>query len=171
VLPAVRGALSAPDRVILHYDDAEDVLATLAAERMPELTARGMGTPEHLLRAGRLPVWLDLDLAAPAEALVAQVRSLMAAARAEYEAYHGRHAAPGERPLDDWAKVVLAPGLGLITAFTDKRSAVTANLCYRATLEAIGTCSSSNTGPWSGGRWRRPSRGSGPARSCRGTWW
>ena len=104
---------------------------------MPELTARGMGTPEHLLRAGRLPVWLDLDLRAPAEAIVAQVRSRLAAARTEYEAYHGRHAAPGERPLDDWAKVVLAPGLGLITAFTDKRSAVTANLCYRATLEAI----------------------------------
>jgi rhamnose utilization protein RhaD (predicted bifunctional aldolase and dehydrogenase)/NAD(P)-dependent dehydrogenase (short-subunit alcohol dehydrogenase family) len=137
VLPAVRGALSTPDRVILHYDDAEDVLATLAAERMPELTGRGMGTPEHLLRAGRLPVWLDLDLAAPAEVLVAQVRSRLAAARAEYEAYHARHAAPGEKPLDDWAKVVLAPGLGLITAFTDKRSALTANLCYRATLEAI----------------------------------
>lgn len=137
VLPAVRGALSAPDRVILHYDDAEDVLATLAAERMPELTARGMGTPEHLLRAGRLPIWLDLDLAAPAEALVAQVRGRLAAARADYEAYHGRHAAPGERPLDDWAKVVLVPGLGLISAFADKRSAVTANLCYRATLEAI----------------------------------
>jgi len=142
VLPAVRGSLSQPapgqpERVILHYDDAEDVLATLAAKRAPELTARGMGTPEHLLRAGRLPVWLDLDLAAPAEALVAQVRSRLAAARAEYEAYHGRHASPGERPLDDWAKVVLAPGLGLITAFTDKRSAVTANLCYRATLEAI----------------------------------
>jgi rhamnose utilization protein RhaD (predicted bifunctional aldolase and dehydrogenase)/NAD(P)-dependent dehydrogenase (short-subunit alcohol dehydrogenase family) len=142
VLPAVRGSLSQaaaghPERVILHYDDAEDVLATLAAERVPELTARGMGTPEHLLRAGRLPVWLDLDLAAPAEALVAQVRSRLAAARAEYEAYHGRHAAPGERPLGDWAKVVLAPGLGLITAFTDKRSALTANLCYRATLEAI----------------------------------
>jgi rhamnose utilization protein RhaD (predicted bifunctional aldolase and dehydrogenase)/NAD(P)-dependent dehydrogenase (short-subunit alcohol dehydrogenase family) len=137
VLPAVRGALSAPDRVILHYDAADDVLASLAAERMPELTARGMGTPEHLLRAGRLPVWLDLDLRAPAEAVVVQVRSRLAAARTEYEAYHGRHAAPGERPLDDWAKVVLAPGLGLITAFTDKRSAVTANLCYRATLEAI----------------------------------
>ena len=99
------------------------------------------------------------------------MRSQLAAARAEYEAYHRRHAAPGERPLDDWAKVVLVPGLGLITAFTDKRSAVTANLCYRATLEAIdgaeavdrfqficpsGTCSSSSTGRWSGGRSRRP---------------
>src|SRR5512147_734928 len=137
VLPAVRGALSGTERVILHYDDADDVLATLAAERVPELAGRGMATPEHLLRAGRLPVWLDLDLAAPPEALVSQVRSRLSAARTEYEAYHARHAAPGEQPLDDWAKVVLAPGLGLITAFTDKRSAMTANLCYRATLEAI----------------------------------
>src|SRR5580765_96673 len=137
VLPAVRGALSVPERVILHYDDGDDVLATLAAERVPELVGRGMATPEHLLRAGRLPVWLDLDLGAPPDKLAAQVRIRLAAARAEYEEYHRRHAAPDERPLDDWAKVVLAPGLGLITAFTDKRSAVTANLCYRATLAAI----------------------------------
>jgi rhamnose utilization protein RhaD (predicted bifunctional aldolase and dehydrogenase)/NAD(P)-dependent dehydrogenase (short-subunit alcohol dehydrogenase family) len=137
VLPAVRGSLSMPDRVILHYDDGDDVLETLAGERVPELVGRGMATPEHLLRAGRLPVWLDLDLAAPENGLVEQVRTGMAAARADYEAYHRRHAAPGEAPLGDWAKVVLVPGLGLITAFTDKRSAVTANLCYRATLEAI----------------------------------
>ena len=137
VLPAVRGALSATERVILHYDDAPDILATLAAERVPELAGRGMATPEHLLRAGRLPVRLDLDLAAPPDALVERVRSGVAAARAEYEEYHGRHAGPDQRPLDDWAKVVLVPGLGLITAFSDKRSAMTANLCYRATLEAI----------------------------------
>ena len=137
VLPAVRGALSGEDRVILHHEDGDDVLVALAAERTAELTSRGVATPEHLLRAGRLPVWLDLDLAAPADAIVAQVRDRLHAARADYEAYHGRHAASGERPLGDWAKVMLAPGLGLITAFSDKRSAVTANLCYRATLEAI----------------------------------
>ena len=137
VLPAVRGALSGEDRVILHHEDGDDLLVALAAERTAELTSRGMATPEHLLRAGRLPVWLDLDLTAPADAIVAQVRDRLHAARADYEAYHGRHAASGERPLGDWAKVVLAPGLGLITAFSDKRSAVTANLCYRATLEAI----------------------------------
>jgi len=137
VLPAVRGALGRPERVILHFDDADDVLAILAAERTPELVCRGMATPEHLLRAGRLPVWLDLDPAAPADLVAGRVRSRLAEARAEYEEYHRRHAAPGERPLDDWAKVILAPGLGLITAFTDKRSAVTANLCYRAVLETI----------------------------------
>jgi rhamnose utilization protein RhaD (predicted bifunctional aldolase and dehydrogenase)/NAD(P)-dependent dehydrogenase (short-subunit alcohol dehydrogenase family) len=137
VLPAVRGALGTPERVILNFDDGADVLEALAGERAPELVRRGMATPEHLLRAGRLPVWLDLDLAAPADALVSQVRTRIAAARAEYGEYHVRNASPGEQPLDDWAKVILAPGLGLITAFTDKRSAVTANLCYRAVLETI----------------------------------
>ena len=33
--------------------------------------------------------------------------------------------------------MVLVPGLGVITAFSDKRNAVTANLCYRAVLEII----------------------------------
>jgi rhamnose utilization protein RhaD (predicted bifunctional aldolase and dehydrogenase)/NAD(P)-dependent dehydrogenase (short-subunit alcohol dehydrogenase family) len=137
VLPAVRGVLSSKERVILHLDDDEAVLATLAGERMPELVRRGMATPEHLLRAGRLPVWLELDRNAPPGEIMARVRSEIAAARAEYEEYHRRHAAPGEPPLDDWAKVVLAPGLGLITAFADKRGAITANLCYRAVLQSI----------------------------------
>jgi rhamnose utilization protein RhaD (predicted bifunctional aldolase and dehydrogenase)/NAD(P)-dependent dehydrogenase (short-subunit alcohol dehydrogenase family) len=138
VLPVIRGMLSKPDRVILHYDDADDVLGTLGDERMPELVRRGMATPEHLLRAGRLPLWLDLDPKAPADQLAERVRSQLQAARAEYQKYHERHAGAGERPLDDWAKVVLAPELGLITAFSDKRNAVTANLCYRAVLETIG---------------------------------
>jgi rhamnose utilization protein RhaD (predicted bifunctional aldolase and dehydrogenase)/NAD(P)-dependent dehydrogenase (short-subunit alcohol dehydrogenase family) len=148
VLPAVRGALTPAEhvtalppyrptaRVILHYDDAPDIISTLAAEHLPELAGRGMATPEHLLRAGRLPVRLELDLAAPADTLVERVRSQISSAREEYEQYHRRHASD-QRPLDDWAKTVLVPGLGLITAFSDKRSAVTANLCYRATLEAI----------------------------------
>jgi rhamnose utilization protein RhaD (predicted bifunctional aldolase and dehydrogenase)/NAD(P)-dependent dehydrogenase (short-subunit alcohol dehydrogenase family) len=149
VLPVIRGSLSRPDRVILHYDDSDDLLATLGAERMPDLVGRGMATPEHLLRAGRLPVFLDLvpEKGASSRAergtyqssdgLISSVRTQLAAARAEYEAYHKRNAGGGERPLDDWAKVVLAPGLGVITAFSDKRNAVTANLCYRASLEAI----------------------------------
>src|SRR5207245_5651119 len=96
-----------------------------------------MATPEHILRAGRLPLWLDLDPAAPGDRLVDAVRTQLSQQRSEYEAYHRRHAALEERPLDDWAKVVLAPGLGMITASRDKRGAVTANLCYRAVLETI----------------------------------
>lgn len=142
VLPVVRGELGKPERVILHLDDSDHVLQALAAERTPELSQRGMGTPEHLLRAGRLPVWIEIDPVAAEDQIAVQVRSRLAAARADYEQYHRRHAAPGERPLDDWAKVVLVPGLGAISAFSDKRGAVTAGLCYRAVLESIANAES-----------------------------
>jgi rhamnose utilization protein RhaD (predicted bifunctional aldolase and dehydrogenase)/NAD(P)-dependent dehydrogenase (short-subunit alcohol dehydrogenase family) len=137
VLPIVRGALGSTQRVILHFDDADDVLTALADERTHDLVRRGMATPEHILRAGPLPTWLDLDPSAPAGEIAAAVRSQLEGYRKEYEAYHARHASAGEQPLDDWAKVVLAPGLGMITASRDKRGAVTANLCYRAVLETM----------------------------------
>ncbi|HET7039682.1 MAG TPA: SDR family oxidoreductase, partial [Gemmatimonadales bacterium] len=137
VLPAVRGALGATSRVVLHLDQDDQVLAALSAERAPEVARRGMATPEHILRAGRLPLWLDLDLAAPADALAAAVRDRIVAERAEYEAYHRRHAKNGDAPLEDWAKVVLVPGLGVITAFADKKGAQTAAVCYRAVLETM----------------------------------
>src|SRR5512143_202307 len=138
VLPGVRGALGANDgRVILHFDDAEPVLGSLGAERLRDLVGTGMATPEHILRAGRRPLWLELDWSAPPERAAESVRRRIAELRTDYEAYHGRHAPAGTPPIADWAKVVLVPGLGMITAGRDQRGATTANLCYRAVLETI----------------------------------
>lgn len=137
VLPAVRGALGAARRVILHFDDAPDLLADLARPRLAEVAARGMATPEHILRAGPWPRWLTLDLEAEPDTLAEAIRTQLARQRTEYEAYHARHALAGVEPLEDWAKVVLVPGLGMITAAGDKTSAVTANACYRAVLQTI----------------------------------
>jgi rhamnose utilization protein RhaD (predicted bifunctional aldolase and dehydrogenase)/NAD(P)-dependent dehydrogenase (short-subunit alcohol dehydrogenase family) len=131
ILPVIRGVLGAQQRVVLHFDDSDELLAVLAGEGLPELAGRGMATPEHLLRAGRLPVILR-EAKNPST-----LRSQLAAARSQYEAYHRRYAGAGESPLDDWAKVILIPGVGMVTAFSDKRNAVTANLCYRAVLETI----------------------------------
>lgn len=137
VLPAVRGALGAAQRVILHFDDAPELLGDLSSQRLAELVERGMATPEHILRAGPWPRRLDLDLDAAPEILGAAVRDQLAGHRAAYDAYHARYAAAGEPPLDDWAKVILVPGLGMITAAGDKRGAVTAGVCYRAVLQCI----------------------------------
>lgn len=137
VLPVVRGVLGSTTRVILHFDDNDDILTALADQRMPALVGRGMATPEHILRAGRLPAWLDLDLSAPADEMADAARAQLSRQRKEYEAYHARHASKGDQALDDWAKVVLVPGLGMITASRDKRSAVTANLCYRSVLKTM----------------------------------
>ncbi len=130
VLPVIRGALSGNERVVLHFDDSDELVLALDGEEIPELVRRGMATPEHLLRAGRLPVILS-----PSDP--STIRAALATARSEYEAYHRRYAKSAEPPLDDWAKVILIPGLGMVTASADKRGAVTANVCYRAVLESI----------------------------------
>jgi rhamnose utilization protein RhaD (predicted bifunctional aldolase and dehydrogenase)/NAD(P)-dependent dehydrogenase (short-subunit alcohol dehydrogenase family) len=143
LLPVIRGALSATDRVVLHFDDSPEILERLADARAEELSQRGMATPEHILRAGRLPVFLNLDfsnvdLDRDEDTLVEAARAQLRAAREAYDAYHARHRdASDVEPLADWAKVVLVPGLGMVTAFKDKRSAITANTCYRAVMESI----------------------------------
>jgi len=137
VLPVIRGALGRNERVILHFDDSDELVLALDGEEIPELVRRGMATPEHLLRAGRLPVVLSPSVI-PSEAKnPSAIRTALSAARTEYEAYHRRQGKSGEPLLDDWAKVILLPGIGMVTAFADKRGAVTANLCYRAVLESI----------------------------------
>jgi rhamnose utilization protein RhaD (predicted bifunctional aldolase and dehydrogenase)/NAD(P)-dependent dehydrogenase (short-subunit alcohol dehydrogenase family) len=136
LLPVIRGALGPDPRVILHFDDRDEIRSRLT-ERFREASRRGMTTPEHVLRAGRLPVWLDLDLEAPEEAVAQSARDQLAAAHEQYLEYHTRRERPDVSPLSDWAKVVLIPGLGMVTAFKDKTSAVTANICYRAGMESI----------------------------------
>ena len=136
ILPVIRGVLGTTGSVVLHLDNSADLLETLSAERTREVASRGVATPEHILRAGRQPLWLDLDLDATPDRLADSTRSQLAAQRADYESYHRRHGGD-TLPIGDWAKVVLVPGLGMVSAFKDKRGARTANLCYRATLQTI----------------------------------
>ena len=137
VLPVIRGALGGNERVVLHFDDSDELVLALDGKEIPELVRRGMATPEHLLRAGRLPVVLSPSVVLSEAKNPSAIRAALATARTEYEAYHRKHAKSGEPPLDDWAKVILIPGLGMVTALADKRGAVTANVCYRAVLESI----------------------------------
>ncbi|MDN5849079.1 MAG: SDR family oxidoreductase [Nitrococcus sp.] len=136
LLPVIRGALGSGPRVILHFDDSDEIRSRLT-NRFRAASQRGMTTPEHILRAGRLPVWLDLDLDACDEHITRCAREQLAAAHQQYLAYHERQARADLAPLSDWAKVVLVPGLGMVTAFKDKNSALTANTCYRAGMESI----------------------------------
>jgi len=136
LLPVVRGALSEHDRVVLHFDDDPELLDTIGREQTRSVSERGVATPEHVLRAGRRPIWIELGDSSGEAGWEQAARAQLAAAREEYQRYHERNAAADEAPLVDWAKVVAMPGVGLITAFRDKKSARTANLCFRATLAA-----------------------------------
>ncbi len=135
LMPVIRGELGQEERVILHFDDSEHVLGAIGREGFGPLSQKGMVTPEHILRAGRMPLWVDVDLGAPPSQLIARTKEKLQGAAKEYRAYHQRHSQA--KPIPDWAKVVLIPGLGMVTAFKDKKSAATAALCYHACIDTL----------------------------------
>jgi rhamnulose-1-phosphate aldolase/alcohol dehydrogenase len=131
ILPTLRGRLSAQRGVILHYDDSAEALAFVGDARAAELASRGMATPEHILRCGRVPLHVAADLPAlsPAQATEAIGRALEGFA-ARYRETFAR-VGPKLDMLEPIPRVVLLPGLGLVTAMKDKVNAVIGNRCYR----------------------------------------
>ena len=61
--PVIRGELQRIGawRAVLAFDDSPEVLEAVSSERFAELAARGVMTPEHIMRAGRRPLVLPVE--------------------------------------------------------------------------------------------------------------
>ncbi len=101
ILPALRGRLSRERGVILHYDDSPEAVAFTGAARAGELAARGMSTPEHILRCGRIPLYVDADLPALAPA---QASDVIGAALDQFAARYRRHSRARGRASRCWSR-------------------------------------------------------------------
>jgi rhamnose utilization protein RhaD (predicted bifunctional aldolase and dehydrogenase)/NAD(P)-dependent dehydrogenase (short-subunit alcohol dehydrogenase family) len=129
IAPVIRGELATLGwRTILAFDDSPQTLEHIAGERFAEIASRGVMTPEHVMRAGRRALLLT-------STNVDHVRSAIQSAHANYADYatsNGQSA-----PLADWLKVIAVPGVGIFYAGKDRRNALIAGDCYRATMEAM----------------------------------
>ena len=139
ILPVLRAGLSARRPAILHWDGSDEAVAFAGAAQAPALAARGMVTPEHILRCGRVALAVGADVGALAPADAARVLgdalgAFAADTRAVYERQRDRTAAPMLEPVP---RVVLLPGIGLVTAMKDKANAAVGNLCYRHAMRVM----------------------------------
>ena len=134
LLPVIRGALAADGwRPMLHWDTSDEAVEAIGHETFADVARRGVMTPEHILRAGVGPLILDLGDAA--DDRNERVRD---AIREFRDGYVERRSGLGQpNPISDFLKTVLVPGLGPVYAGKDRRSALTAAECYRATLRAM----------------------------------
>jgi rhamnulose-1-phosphate aldolase/alcohol dehydrogenase len=129
--PAIRG-LAATDRPqVGHFTDSAGVLDFLAREQLHELAAKGTSCPDHFLRTKVRPLVLDLPPTAPVADLLARLKELHAAYRAEYRAYYERHADPDSPPMRGAdPAIVLVPGVGMFSYGKDSRTARVAGEFY-----------------------------------------
>ncbi len=166
IAPIIRGELATLGwRAVLAFDDSPQTLAHIAGKRFSEIASRGVMTPEHILRAGRRPLVIEahgvgaqhppVSDDAPAKASTPQPEStrskqnatpqrratsdcVRATIRAAHDDYLRYVVANGQiTPIADWLKVIAVPGVGAFYAGKDRRNALIAGDCYRATMDAL----------------------------------
>ncbi len=138
VAPILRGILGRDRRVVLRFDDGEDIRELAGAPEAARLTQIGPATPDHTIYSKRLACFVPLgDPASPA-AVIDALRGAVPRFVQDYTGYfeahrHGELMKPGAGGLaasavtptlsDPYPRVVLLPGLGMFTSGKDARTA------------------------------------------------
>ncbi|MGY1857209.1 bifunctional aldolase/short-chain dehydrogenase [Modestobacter sp. SYSU DS0290] len=131
LLPVVRGLASTDKPQVGHYTDTDVVLDFLASTEHPRLAALGTSCPDHFLRTKVRPLVVDLPASAPVEDVVARLKELHEAYRADYAAYYERHAGPDSPPMRGAdPAIVLVPGVGMFSFGANKQTARVAGEFY-----------------------------------------
>jgi rhamnulose-1-phosphate aldolase/alcohol dehydrogenase len=134
-LPALRGALGTG--LVLEVDRSAEAVAFASAARTPEISQIGAPCPDHLINTKHKPLVVDFDPARDGAAqLSAAFRSGVDEYAAWYREYYERNVDDETRPFPiDPAgpRVVLVPGVGMVTSGADTRRArIARDLYHRA---------------------------------------
>ena len=127
----IRGLASTDKPQLGHYTDHPAVLEFTGSEKLSALAALGTSCPDHFLRTKVRPMVVDLPPSAPLEEVVARLRELHAAYRADYQAYYERYADASSPPMRGAdPAIVLVPGVGMFSFGADKQTARVAGEFY-----------------------------------------
>ena len=133
LLPVLRGAMSGGRKTILLADESDAVLNFTGAAACRDLAMQGASCPDHLVHTKRLPLLLDWTPGDGVEALVSAARDGLARFAGEYERYFSDHAGAEDRINPAAPRVILIPGIGMITSGPDAAGAdVSRQLYHRA---------------------------------------
>lgn len=133
-LPHLRRACSQKQRVILHYVDSPEVLKFVNSKLGPRVSQVGPATPDHMLHTKRIPLFVKgTPGKITPENLVRQVNAYAAA----HEKYFWKHRKPGMLMLDPYPRVILIPGIGMVTTGKDLKSAKIAAEVYEHAISIM----------------------------------
>ncbi|MCR8659807.1 bifunctional aldolase/short-chain dehydrogenase [Paenibacillus endoradicis] len=115
VMPLLRGAVSDEKRMILSYDDQDDVLAFVGGIDSPVLSQIGAACPDHLVHTKVVPLFIDWTPSADnVGELKAKLVEGITAYKAQYAAYFERNKNEGDKMFEAAPRVILIPGIGMI---------------------------------------------------------
>ncbi|MDR6723863.1 rhamnulose-1-phosphate aldolase/alcohol dehydrogenase [Paenibacillus amylolyticus] len=134
VMPTIRGAVSDSKKMILSFDDQDDVLAFVGGADAPQLSQVGAACPDHLVHTKVVPLFIDwTPNADDIEGLQAKLVDGVAAYKEQYQQYFESNKNEGDVMFEAAPRVILIPGVGMInTGKSWALSQVSGALYHRA---------------------------------------
>jgi rhamnulose-1-phosphate aldolase/alcohol dehydrogenase len=134
VMPTIRGAVSDSKKMILSFDDQEDVLAFAGGADSPQLSQVGAACPDHLVHTKVVPLFIDwTPNADDVDGLKAKLAEGIAAYKEKYKQYFESNKNEGDVMFEAAPRVILIPGVGMInTGKSWALSQVSGALYHRA---------------------------------------
>jgi rhamnulose-1-phosphate aldolase/alcohol dehydrogenase len=97
----------------------------------------GAACPDHLIHTKRQPMFVPWQPDQGAEALARKLAAHVNDYAARYLAYFQQFANPGDRMFDPYPRVVLIPGVGMVTAGADAQAADVSAQLYRRAIAVM----------------------------------
>jgi rhamnulose-1-phosphate aldolase/alcohol dehydrogenase len=136
-LPVIRGAVSIRKRVVVSFDDREDVLQFVNSRNLQDLAGKGAACPDHLVSTKLYPLVLDRYHPSRPEAFQNIFTSALDRYVKKYEEYFRDHRSAGDVMYDPFPRIILIPGIGMVATGKDKASADIARDIYHRTISVI----------------------------------
>lgn len=137
IMPQLRHALSEYNPAILQYDDSQPVMDFVGSESAASLSQKGAACPDHLVHTKRQPLFVDWKPAEGVESLTGKIQQGVEAYVQRYKDYFEANSQPGDKMFDPNPRVVLIPGIGMITAGSDAQLADVSNQLYHRAIRVI----------------------------------
>ena len=134
IMPVIRGAVSQGQKMILSYDDGDDVLQFVNSRDAGSLSQVGAACPDHLVHTKMVPLYVAWDpsagdAASLKEAVLAGIREF----ETKYVKYFEQNKHIGDKMFEAAPRVILIPGIGMInTGKSWAMSQISGALYHRA---------------------------------------
>ena len=134
IMPILRGALSKTVSKILCVDDSQEVLDFVNYEQAAELSQRGAACPDHILRTRNVPLFVDWKPKEGAEVLKQKLADGVQSFTGKYLPYQKEYKDITGLDIDPAPRVILIPGLGMVTGAEDAKSARMVGQIYQRAI-------------------------------------
>jgi rhamnulose-1-phosphate aldolase/alcohol dehydrogenase len=136
LLPVIRGVVSEKARMVFLIDDSLEVLDFIGRPGAAKVSKLGPMTPDHLMHIKPWPLFVAKPAKDP-QTLGAQLRRELAGYKKNYVRYFEKYKEGDLIQLDPYPRIILIPGLGMITTGKNWQAAKIVQDLYHHNLRVV----------------------------------